>query len=48
MFVLAEIIAIACFISALVDMGMNGGRNAGWAPWGIGITIICAGVMWVT
>jgi cytochrome bd-type quinol oxidase subunit 1 len=47
-FVIAEFIGIICFVTAVLDMGMNGGRYAYWAPWGLGICLLCGGAMWVT
>ncbi len=48
MFVVAEIIGAVCLFTAALDMGMNGSRGAGWAPFGIVITAICGVVMWLT
>jgi hypothetical protein len=32
--------AMVCFVTAILDMGMNGARYAGWAPWGLGFTLV--------
>lgn len=37
------------FPTALLDMGMNGARYAGWAPYGLAMTFVgLAGVHWLT
>lgn len=41
MVVIATIVGMVCFVIALIDMGMNGSRYAGWAPWGLGIALPC-------
>ena len=40
-FVIAEIVGVVCLTTAIIDMGMNGARWAGWAPWGLGIAAPC-------
>lgn len=37
----AAFLCVVCLVTALLDMGMNGSRYAGWAPWGLGIGAIC-------
>ena len=34
------LVAVVCGVTAILDMMMNGSRNADWAPWGIGIALI--------
>ena len=46
MFVIAETVAIICFVTALLDVGMNGARYAEWAPWGLGLTAVSGVVMY--
>lgn len=40
-------VCVACLVTALIDMGMNGGRDAGWAPWGLGISAGCWGGLYL-
>lgn len=47
-FVIAEIIGAICMATTVFDMLMNGGRDASWAPWGLGLTVISGFVMWAT
>lgn len=39
-------VAMVCFVTALLDMGMNGGGYAEWAPWGLGVTVVCTIAVW--
>lgn len=39
--VIAAIVGLVCLVTALLDMGMNGAQYAGWAPWGVGISLAC-------
>lgn len=43
----ATVIGVVCFITALLDMGMNGSAYAGWAPWGLGIALVCFVLVWL-
>lgn len=38
--VIGAILITIGFPTALIDMGMNGSRDAGWAPWGFGMTVV--------
>jgi len=38
--VAGPIMAFIGIVTALLDMGMNGARYAGWAPYGLGMAII--------
>jgi hypothetical protein len=40
-------LGIVCFITAFLDIGMNGARYAGWAPGGLGIATICVLIAWL-
>jgi hypothetical protein len=40
-------ICLACLVTALIDMGMNGSRHAGWAPWGLAISMACMGGLYL-
>lgn len=40
---IAAMVGLTCFVTAILDMGMNGARYAGWAPWGIGVALVCFG-----
>lgn len=40
------IIGVFCLVTALLDIGMNGGRYARWAPWGLGISFPCLVYLW--
>ena len=35
--VIGGVMAVFGLVTALLDMGMNGSRYAGWAPFGLGI-----------
>lgn len=35
------VIAIVCGVTAILDMMMNGSRNADWAPWGLTLAALC-------
>ena len=39
------VLAIISGITATLDMGMNGSRYAGWAPWGLGIAAVCVVIL---
>lgn len=43
----ATITLLFCFVTAMLDMGMNGAR-AGWAPWGFGVSMVCLVIMFFT
>jgi hypothetical protein len=45
LYLTAEVLAIVCSVTALLDMGMNGGRYAEWAPWGFSIAVACGAVL---
>ena len=42
MSVVFTIVGLICGGTAIIDMMMNGGRNADWAGWGLGIALLCA------
>ena len=48
LFVIAEMIGAVCLVTAILDMGMNGGRDARWAPYGLIISGIAGAIMWIT
>lgn len=40
MTLLLSLILIVGLVTGILDLSMNGGRNAGWAPWGIGSAVV--------
>ena len=43
-----SIMAIIGLTTALLDMGMNGARYAGWAPYGVGMALVGLSLVWVS
>lgn len=37
--------SIVCGVTGIIDMMMNGARYAVWAPWGLGVAIVCLTVL---
>ena len=44
-FIIAEIVGLVCFVTGVLDMGMNGSASAGWAQIGIPIALFCFLIM---
>ena len=42
---LASAVAVVCFMTAAIDIGMNGAQYARWAPYGLAIGLLAAIVM---
>lgn len=42
LYAICVILSGICGITAILDMGMNGGRYAEWTPWGLVLCVLLA------
>lgn len=43
----ATVLGSICLLTAVLDMMMNGGAYADWAPYGFGIAAVCGILVWL-